>query len=241
MSDTIRAEDGSSFHAETDWIMAILTLGAAAGILYAFWPLTFDFDSREFNPVVFVPVFLGAYGLNHLVRSILGTVRAKLFGVSVLEIRGSSVRMGETIHGVVRTVVELQPTSDYELHLQCIETFEVWSSSSNSNRQQDRIRWEHTIRVAPESVKSKAGIPFQFTLPPPFEKPDPSKSSPVIDRGLAVINIPGIQNVFAHNVTPRATRWILEVRAPLKGVDYYAIFGIVVQDSTADRGISVTI
>lgn len=243
MNATIRAEDGSSFHAETNWIMAILLLGAAAGVVWYFkMPMNFDFDSPQFNPAIFVPVFLGGYGLNYLARSILGTVRAKLFGVSVLEIQGSTVRMGQTIKGVVRTPVELRPTSDYELHLQCIETFEMRGLSiDDSIRNVDRIRWEHSIRVARDSAKSKVGIPFEFTLPPPFENPDPSKSGPVIASGLAAINIPGMQKGIAHNEAPRATRWILEIRAPLKGVDYYAIFGVVVEGSTGDRGIAVEI
>jgi hypothetical protein len=128
------------------------------------------------------------------------------------------------------------------MHLQCIETFEIGGlTSGDSTRSVDRTRWEHSIRVARDSAKSKVGIPFQFTLPSPFEKPDPSKSSPVIASGLAAINVPGMLKVLAHHETPKATRWILEIRAPLKGVDYYAIFGIVVEDSTRDRGIAVEI
>jgi hypothetical protein len=111
----------------------------------------------------------------------------------------------------------------------------------------DRIRWEDTIRVAPASVNSKEGIPFEFTLPAPFEKPNASPENPepaksgIKFNALASINIPGLQTVIAHNRAPNATRWILEVNAPLEGIDYYAIFGVIVEGSTYDRGASAEI
>ena len=86
-----------------------------------------------------------------------------------------------------------------------------------------------------------SGIPFEFTLPEPFEKPPAaaSDSGPVSASALVSITIPGMQRVFAHNQAPSATRWVLEIKAPLEGIDYYAIFGVVVETSTRDRGASV--
>jgi hypothetical protein len=238
----IRVEDASSFHAQTDWIMAALLLGAAGAVVWFFklrW--NFDFDSPDFNPAIFVPMFLGAYGLKHLTLSVRETLRARRFGSSVLEIQGRTVRMGETIKGVVRTPVELRPRSDYEIRLQCIETFEMRKGTSDSTRNVDRIRWEASNRVPFASVNSKAGIPFGFTLPEPFKKSQPGESGSVQASWVAAINIPGLQNVFAHNQAPRATRWVLEAKAELKGIDYYAIFGVVVENSTRDDGVYVEI
>ena len=243
-------EDGSEFHNVANWVAAVLFLGALGLFIWYFKPTwNFDFDSPDFNPAIFLPFILGGVGLYNLALAVRGTMRAKAFGSSVLEIHSARVSMGQTLKGVIRPSVELHPKSDYEIRLQCIETFEMrGNSTSSSTRNVDRIRWEETIRVAAPSVNSMSGIPFAFTLPEPFEKadvssenPQPSKLGPFQFSGVAAINIPGLQTVFARNVAPIATRWVLEIEAPLKGIDYYAIFGIVVENSTHDRGASPSI
>ena len=243
-------EDGSAFHNVANWVAAVLFLGAL-GLFIAYFKPTwnFDFDSPDFNPAIFLPFILGGVGLYNLALAVRGTMRAKSFGSSVFEIQGTKVSMGQPLKGVIRASVELHPKSDYEIHLQCIETFEMrGNSTSSTTRSVDRIRWEETIRVAPASVNSISGIPFGFTLPDSFakptdsnEKPPPSKLGPFQFSGVAAINIPGLQTVLARNVAPIATRWVLEIKAPLKGIDYYAIFGIVVENSTHDRGASPSI
>ena len=243
-------EDGNEFHTDVNGIIAVLLLGAVGLFIWFFRPdWNFDFHSASFNPAILVPFFLGAFGLYYLTLSVRGNMRAKAFGLSTLVIYGPAVRMGETLKGAVRTSVELRPLGDYEIRLQCIETFVMRrNSASDSSRNVDRIRWEDTIRAVPASVKSMSGIPFEFTLPAPFEKaktsnekPEPSKFGPFEVSGLVSINIPGLQGVFAHNEAPISTRWVLEINAPLKGIDYYAIFGIIVAGSTYDRGTSVEV
>lgn len=240
----IRVEDGGGFHTTTNGMMAAVLLGAIGLFIWYFrLPWNFDFNSPEFNPMILVPVFLGVFGLYYLALTVQGTLRARKFGRSVLEIQGSTVRMGQRITGVVKTSVELSPRSDYEMCIQCIETFETRGSSSGSTKNVDRVRWEDSTRVASASVSSRSGIPFEFTLPEPFEKTPAAApgSSSVLASALVSINIPGMKKVFAHNQAPSATRWVLEVKAPLEGVDYYAIFGIIVEQSTRDRGAVVEV
>jgi hypothetical protein len=236
-----RTEDSGGFHASVDWMMAGLLLGGAGLAVWYFkiaW--NFDFDSRDFSPIVFVPVIVGGYGLYYFVGALRGTLRGRKFGTSTLAILGGEVRMGTTLKGVIRTSVELHPQSDYEIRLQCIETFAM-AGSGETDRNVDRIRWEASTKVAPAAVSSKEGIPFEFTLPEPFSKPGPSKSGSVETSWVASISIPGFQDVLAHNRSPDATRWIVTIDAPLDGIDYHAIFGVIVKGSTRDGGSDIVL
>ena len=226
-------EDAGGFHAVTDWVMAVLLLGAAGLAVWYFqiaW--NFDFDSPKFNPMVFVPIFLGAYGLYHLTLALRGTLLGRKFGLSTMHIEGGDVRMGATIRGLIRTEAELHPAADYEIRLQCIETFTMRRGSGDTNRNVDRVRWEAATRVAPAAVNSRQGIPFEFTLPQSFGEPATSGPGSVVASAVAAIGIPGLQGVFAHNRAPDAVRWIITIDAPLPGINYHALFGVVVKDST---------
>lgn len=170
-------EDAGGFHAVTDWVMAVLLLGAAGLAVWYFqigW--NFGFDSPKFNPMVFVPIFLGAYGLYHFTLALRGTLLGRKFGSSTMHLEGGDVRMGATIRGVIRTEAELHPSADYEIRLQCIETFVMHRGSGETNRNVDRVRWEAATRVAPAAVNSRQGIPFEFTLPQSFGEPATSRS-----------------------------------------------------------------
>lgn len=224
--------DASGFHAVVDWAMAALLLGAAGLAAWYFeiaW--NFDFDSRDFSPIVFVPIFLGSYGLYHFTKALWATLQGRKFGTSTLHILSGETRMGALLKGVIRTADELHPTSDYEIRLQCIETFTMSRSSGEGTRDEDHIRWESSTRVAPASVNSREGIPFEFTLPDSFDQVVATAGS-VQASGVASIGIPGLQKVFAHNRSPDAVRWILIVDAPLRGIDYHAFFGVIVAGST---------
>ena len=241
---TLKVGSGDSFHTDINGYMAVLLLGAVGLFIWYFKPdWNVDFNSPSFNPAIFVPFFLGSYGLYHAVLNIRGNLRARAFGESSMHIQGLTVRMEEKMKGVIRAAVELRPSSDYEIRLQCIETFVMnRMSTSESSKNVDRIRWEQTIRVPPAGINSKEGIPFEFTLPAPFDKPGAAAGNPTPPKSgiqfsaLASINIPGVQTVLAHNQAPNSRRWIIEINAPLKGINYYAIFGVIVEGSTFDRG-----
>ncbi len=246
---TRKVGSGDGFHTDINGYMAVLLLGAVCLFIWYFKPeWNFDFNSPSFNPAIFVPFFIGGYGLYHAILFIRGTLRSRTFGESSMQLQGLTVRMGEKMQGVIRASVELRPLSDYEIRLQCIESFVMHRmSTSESSKNVDRIRWEQTIRVPPAGINSKEGIPFEFTLPAPFDKtgaaagnPTPPKSA-IEFSALASINIPGVQTVIAHNQAPNSRRWIIEINAPLKGINYYAIFGVIVEGSTFDRGTPVEV
>lgn len=226
-------KDAGGFHATTDWVMTVLLLGAAGLAVWYFkisW--NFDFDSRDFNPIVFVPVFLGGYGLYHFTLALRGTLRGRKFGSSTMQLQGGGVRMGATIKGVIRTETQLHPIADYEIRLQCIETFAIRRGTGETSRNVERVRWEAATRVAPATVNSTEGIPFEFTLPQSFGKPGTAGGGSVVVSAVAALSIPGMQDVFAHNRIPDAVRWIVTIDAPLPGINYHALFGVVVENST---------
>ena len=212
-----RVEAGTGFHAQIDWIMAALLLGAAAAsVLYFHVPLVppvFNPDAPNFNPVVVVTVFLSAFGLKHLISAIWGTMRSRRFGQTVLELEGQTVAPGETLKGVVRVPADLAPLGDYEIRLQCVQQQQTYSTSTGeSTGLKDYIRGEQTLRVKAPTANSREGIPFAFMIP--------TDAMTTANSGL---------------MTAGSVRWILEVKAPLRGLDFYAIFGVEVRASPTPR------
>jgi hypothetical protein len=202
-----KIEGGTGFHTQIDWIMAALLLGAAtASALYFHVPLVppvFNPDAPDFNPVVFVTVFLCVFGLKHVISAVRGTMLGRRFGQSVMEMDGETVAPGETLKGVVRVPADLAPLGDYELRLRCVEQARPTARSENLK---DYIRAEQTLRVNAQSVNPREGIPFAFMLPAD------ARTTTTLD-----------------GMTDGSVRWILEVKAPLKGLDFYAIFGVEVR------------
>ena len=202
--------DGTSFHASIDWMVAVLILGAAlAAFTYPVLkyddPWVFDPYDPEFSPAIFVPVFLFVYGGKHLVTAIRGTLLRRRFGESVAHFDNTAVKPGEALRGVIRCPVHFVPTGDYEIRLQCVQKI----SAANGNLR-DSIREEQTIHVSPQFADPRKGIPFAFTIP----------------RGALSTTVPGMRAIDMLGEPGDEVRWILEVKAPLKGLNYYAIFGV---------------
>jgi len=205
MTTRIVAE-GTRFHAQIDWIMAVLVLGAAAAsflypVLYLKMRFVLDFNSPDFNPAVLVPVFLGVFGLKYLFAAVLATMRGRRFGQAVMEMDGETVAQGETLKGAVRVPADLVPLGDYEFHLQCVH-----QQYTANGRLRDEIRWEETLRVNAQSANRGGGVPFAFMIPRD-----------------------AMSTAQSTLMTGQSVRWILEVKAPLKGLNFYAIFGVVVR------------
>ena len=70
----------------------------------------------------------------------------------------------------------------------------------------DYIRWEQPLRVNARTVNPREGIPFAFMIPTDART---TANSDVMTEG--------------------SVRWILEVKAPTKGLNFYAIFGVEVR------------
>jgi len=192
--------------------MTVLALVAAMASVFYFrqpgqrlqpFPVVFDPDAPDFNPFAFVSLILFVVALRYAIPAVRSTMRSRRFGRSTMEMEGETVAPGETLRGVVRVPVDLAPLGDYEILLQCVQQTRPTSTSTNL---QDYIRGEQTLRVNAKTVNPREGIPFAFMIP--------NDAMTTSNSGL---------------MTDESVRWILEVKAPLKGVDFYAIFGVDVR------------
>lgn len=207
---TRKIGESTGFSTSTHYIMAALLGAAAIAAIVAFEiRLNFDPDSRDFSPIIGVPLFLGVFALKSLYTAVRGTLLARRFGESTLEMDGESVPLGGTLKGRIRTSAPLAVVGDYAVTLTCIEQINVSSMSSpTTTRAQDHVRWEGLRKVPAASVNSAEGIPFEFPIPEQaFAMPDARAKG--------------------------AVRWTLEVTAPQKGMDYYALFGVIVRAKDA--------
>ncbi|WFP74232.1 hypothetical protein [Mesorhizobium sp. WSM4906] len=181
------------------------------GILIVWYfelPLNFDVTDREFNPLIFVPVLFMPIALYSLLKAIRDTLRVRKFGTTTL-VCGPAIA-GRRFEGSLRSSRDLTPGGDYRVQLRCIRTYRVGgpvvvTSGTQKSTYKDELRWQETVVVPSASIRSSAGIPFAFQIPPDALA---SKGPPIYER-------------VHGNV-----RWILTVTAPMRGLDYYAVFAI---------------
>lgn len=169
-------------------------------------PLTFDVTDREFCPLIFVPVIFVFIGISLAIRALIDWLRVRKYGLTTLE--ADEVFLGGALVGTIRTVSDLEPLDDYTINLRCIETVARGSASNNSVKYYDERRWEGFNTVKRDQVRSSQGIPVKIAIPA---------------GSGAMATVPGSEMRAGTGV-----RWTLEIRAPLKGLDYYAIFLIIV-------------
>ncbi len=200
----ITIENGTGFNATTHWMMAAVLLCAGVGLQFYLRPtIVLDINSPDFDPVAFVPIVAGVFGLGYLALAIRGTLIARKFGTTVLEINGDRVELGRALKGVIRCAADIAPTGDYVVNLQCIESVPA-TSSINRHKNNDRLHWEATRKIDPKSVDARQGIPVQFDLPLSAMANGDSRASGVV-------------------------RWVMDVKAQLPGTDFYAVFVFAVQ------------
>ena len=170
-------------------------------------PLNFDVTDRDFNPLIFVPVLFVLIALYALLKAIRDTLRVRKFGVTTL-VAGPAMA-GRRFEGSLRSSRDLAPDGDYTVLLRCIRTYRVGgpvvSSGTQRSTYKDELRWQETVVVPCASIRSSAGIPFAFQIPADALA---SKGPPVYER-------------VHGNV-----RWILTVSAPMRGLNYHAVFAI---------------
>lgn len=198
-----RIEDSTPFHAAVDWKMGALAIAAAIAAVWFFkLPLVFDPSAPEFNPAIFVPVLLLAYGLWQLVRAMGSRAAGRRFGATVLELAGDRLRPGGTLRGRVVTSRDLAASQGFRLRLRCIASRRIERSSSGQSRAQDEILWEAEQTAKTERSHGE-GIPVEFAIP----------------KGAA------------SKAAGDPLRWILEVEAKVEGARFAALFGIPVADA----------
>ncbi len=201
---TIRASNRDN--AELNFLAApVFVLIAGLIVWYFELPLSFPADARDFNPVLVVPIFFVAGGCWFGARGVLDARRVRKYGDSTLEVR--ALHVGGTLRGTIRTAEDLTPTGDYTLTIKCIETIRYSMGQPPRTRHRDELRWSSRATVPRASVRSSAGIPIDFAIP--ADAPPTRGNS---DLGTA-----------------EGVRWVLEIAAPLAGLDYYAVFRLVVR------------
>jgi hypothetical protein len=192
------------------WILAGLV---AVGILtFNKGPLVLDVHSRDFNPIVLIPVIVCIPALIYSFLAGRDWVWARSFGTSVLE--ADDIIAGQRLHGVLRTPFDVHATADFVMRLQCIRSKVVMVSRGHGVQDSvvvDDVLGEWTQKVPGSSDSSSAGVPFDFTLPPAMP---PTAGAPG---------------------TSGAVRWALIAAAPRAGLNYHAVFPILVRGRPSHR------
>lgn len=207
-ASTRRIEDSTPFHAGTDWIMAVLAIGAAVAVVWWFQlPLEFDFNSPLFNPASLLPVLLVGYGLLQAAKAVRARAVGRRFGASVFEMEGYSLSLGQSLRGRVLTARNLVAPGGFLLRLRCIEHVHFSDDAGGvKNRRKDVIHWEAERTVA-APASATDGVPVEFAIP----------RSAMKDAGQDPI------------------RWTLEVEATVDSEPYKALFGVPVMASDEKR------
>jgi hypothetical protein len=198
-----RIEDSTPFHAGTDWIMGLLTIGAAVVVVWWFQvPLEFDFNSPSFNPAALLPVLLVAYGLIQTAKSMRARMIGRRFGLSVFEMEGERVALGQSLRGWVLTARDLVTSGGFLLRLRCIEEVlysDLVGSRMGKKDPRDVIRWESEWTVTAQASSSE-GVLVEFSIP----------------------------RAAMDGVGKGRLRWTLEIEATVGGERYEALFGVPV-------------
>jgi hypothetical protein len=203
-TSTIRASNRDN--ADLNFITApIFFLIAGLIVWYGELPLSFDVGARDFNPLIFIPIFFVAGGLWFGARGMLDALRLRKYGDSTFEF--GMPRPGGRLHGTIRTTRDLEPTGDYTLTIKCIETIAYHTGQPPRTGHRDELRWSSMATIPRASVRSSAGLPVDFAIP--MDAP-PTRGNSDLGTGEGV-------------------RWVLEIAAPLAGLDYYAVFRLVVR------------
>jgi hypothetical protein len=201
------ATDANAANAFSGFLFAAVLWAIAAWLAwYIGAPLNFNLYDPDFNPLVFLPAAFAAIGAYIAAKATRDALRAKKFGHTTLE--AGPGRLGETLHGLVRTERDLAPTGDYHISLKCLRTTFVSGGRDNRGHHVDKLIWSGSRAIAADSVRSSAGIAFAFDLP----------ADALPSRG------PPVQTTSDGDV-----RWILEMTAPLPGLDFYAVFAVDVK------------
>jgi hypothetical protein len=169
------------------------------------WFLTFGVAFFKFltNPDAHLgqKIITGVFSLGGFVFlyfALRFTARQFRYGKSCCLIDGKAGILGKQISGRIRTTKEIVPTGDFKFLLQCIDSY---STGTGKNRTtQTRVEFQAVSTVPAAGIRSsRTGIPFSISLP----SYPPETGSPTA-RGIL--------------------SWQLRVDAPVKGIDYLAMF-----------------
>lgn len=123
--------------------------------------------------------------------------RMKKFGTSTFIIKDLSGFLGGTLKGSIQSSVDLRPTGDYSISLECVK--KTVSSSGEKSSSKLTTLWKDSKAASPHTVSSRAGIPVEFSIP------DTLPEGNLLDGDGQI-------------------HWTLRIYAPLPGLNYKAAF-----------------
>jgi len=168
------------------WVAGIFLAIAVAG--FAWTSQLTDAQSHD-SPVLMIALFGLLGGAGCLLFAVVQSLRFRKFGHSTLET--DTPVAGSPWKGRVRTGADLATKGNY------VVTLEYEEEKYDGKEMRTVVIWKATDKVDQKSVRSSAGIPFQFAAPGKELK----KSG---DGGV----------------------WWLKVTAPMAGVNYQALFNV---------------
>ena len=178
----------------------VIILWLAAAVWFLTFGVSFVNSLSNQSAPLGQKIALGILSLGGLIFvyfAIRFTARHLRYGKSWCLLDGKAGILGKQISGKIRTEKEIETSSDFQILLQCIETY---SSGSGKNRTtHTSVKFQATCSVPSAGISSKAGIPFSMLLPP---------FPPETGYQLARVSI----------------NWQLKIDAPVNGVDYSAMF-----------------
>lgn len=198
---------------------------AAAALWLAWtvgWPMRYALDDPDFvNPFAIFIVLLMAGCLWYASRAVLGLLRHRAFGSTVLALDPPGfLRLGTALSGTLRVERAVRATGPFELTLTCHDVH-LFEEAQNGSQRQSFPVW--TVSAAlPATTDAVAGLPFRFVLPNSVGlEPVPSGILPAaLHRSRVTIHVPGMRKVIAPNHPPVDRYWTLRAAAPCKGADF---------------------
>jgi hypothetical protein len=185
----------------TNFILAaVLVVFAGVSYWYISSKVHIDFHSPDSIPLIGIPGAILLFALFYLGSAVLNGARVAKSGKSFMDVEEAAY--GKCVRGRIRTERALEATGDYTLLLECIEHFLVTvPTRQGTTRSEDQraVRWQTTQTVKSEGVSSTAGIPVN----------------------IAVESFP-----WPHTPRSQGIHWELTVKAPLRGLNYSAVFGL---------------
>jgi len=146
------------------WLMALVLPSLGFLVLWvAGVPLRFDVPAREFNPLVLLPIIASLAGLFFLVGAIFMTLRLRRYGRSMLSLN-KRPKIGGRVTGRITSTVDVAPSGDWELILQCIETI-TNAGANNRIYSTDLTRWKYQQTLPAPSYSLRSGIPVEIAIP----------------------------------------------------------------------------
>jgi hypothetical protein len=139
------------------WLMWVVTIFWNA----LSWPVVFALprELEKGNKGILVGLLFPAIGLGLVAAAVYVTMRYRKFGVSWLDLHGSSGVVGGYAAGVIQPGQPLLGVDSVEVRLACIRR--VVTGSGKHRHVRERLLWDDSIRLRKDS-----DIPFYFAIPP---------------------------------------------------------------------------